>query len=174
MLLGVNPTAASGIDMVTNETKTTTVTTYTATAGAAFLEDLGVFYVATGIALTPIASAPTIGTYVAGVSGVGTYTINSSDAGASVLNFFYMKTATDQFQMVVSQTLMGTGPVVELNFSNPYAVQGATKKLNIQLPAVRISKSPLQFKNTAYVVPEMDFTAFLNAAGNIMTWSMTE
>jgi len=48
------------------------------------------------------------------------------------------------------------------------------KKMNITLPAIRISKAPLQLKNTAYLIPEMDFTAFLSASGQIMQWSMSE
>ena len=174
MVLGVNPTAASGIDIVPAETKTTSGTTYTVASGATYVEDLGVFYASTGIQLQPVASGPTVGQYVAGVSATGTYTLSSADAAASLLQFFYQKTTTDQYNMVVGQSLMGTGPVVELNFSNPYAVQGVTKKFNIQVPSARITKAPIDLKNANYLIPEMDFTAFLNAAGTILTWSMTE
>lgn len=174
MLFGIAPTATSGIDMVVNEIKTTTTTTYTVAAATSFTQDLGVYYQATGIALTPIASAPTVGQYVPGAAGVGTYTINTADAGASVLGFYYEKTANDQYSMTVSQVLMGSGPTVQLNFNTPYSVNGVTKKFNLQILQARISKAPLQFKNAAYMVPEMDFTAFLNSAGNLLTWSMTE
>ena len=174
LLFGITPTSSSGIDMVVGETKTTTTTTYTVASAAAFSGDLGVYYAASGIALTPVASAPTAGQYVAGAAGVGTYTLNASDSAASLLQFSYMKTATDQLSVTVTQALMGSGPVVELDFSNPYAVQGTTKKLNIQILSARISKSPLQFKNANYMIPDMEFTAFLNSAGNLMNWSMTE
>lgn len=173
-ILGVNPTSASGFDIVTAETKTTSATTYTVAAGATYIEDLGVFYAATAIQLQPVASAPATGQYVPGASGTGTYTLASGDAAANLLQFFYSKTATDQYNMTVTQSLMGSGPVMQLDFTNPYTVLGVVKKINILLPATRITKAPFDFKNANYMIPELDFTAFLNASGTIMQWSMTE
>ena len=174
LLLGVNPTSAAGIDMVVNEVKVPATATYTVAAGVLYTEDLGVYYAATGVALQPVASAPTAGQYIPGVAGTGLYTLNASEVAAGLVTTCYMKSATDQFEIDVGAALMGSGPTVELNFSNPYVVGGVTKKLNLQVPAARISKMPMQLKNANYLVPEMDFTAFLSPAGRILTISMTE
>lgn len=172
MLLGVTPTASSGFDLIGPEAITPGTTSFTVASGATFSEDLGVFYHSTGVALTPVAAAPAAGQYVAGLAGVGTYTINVADEVA--LDVFYQVTTTSQFKIVLPSQLMGSGPVCELNFSVPYTVGGVAKKFNLQFPAVRFGKTPMNFKNAAYMIPEMDFTCFANSAGNVLTWSMTE
>lgn len=174
MILGVAPTAASGFDLIGPELKVASGTSFTTAAGALFTEDLGVYYHATGVALVPVASAPAAGQYIAGVAGVGTYTFNAADTAGNLLDLFYQKSATDQYQVSVGQSLMGTGPVCELNFTNPYAVQGVTKKFNLQVLSARFSKMPLNLKNTSYLIPEMDFTCFLNGSGQLLNFALSE
>lgn len=173
MLLGVVPTANAGFDMVANEGHTATTTTFAVTNGSTFLEDLGLFYASSGIALSPVSATPSQGQYIPPTASPGVYTINSLDESIGI-NAFYQISTTSQYEIDVNNVLMGTGPTVELDFSVPYSVNGVAKKLNIQCYEARISKMTNAFKNTGYLVPEMDFTLFCNPAGNLFRWSMTE
>lgn len=176
LMFGVAPTSAAGFDIIGPENHSSIpATTFTVTSGATFTEDLGLYYHNTGVALVPVTAAPTAGQYIAGAAGVGTYTINAADESvAGGIDAFYMVSTTNLFEVDINQQLMGTGPVVELDFAVPYAVQGVTKKFNLQVFSARISKMPLQFKNKAYMVPEVDFTVFANAAGQIIRTATTE
>lgn len=173
MILGVAPVAASGIVITGPETHTPVATTFVVSNAAPFLEDLGLYYHATGVPLIPVASAPTVGQYVPGAVGVGSYTINVGDESVA-LDVFYTQTQTTQFEIDVGQQLMGVGPVVEVTFTNSYAVQGVAKAFTAQAPAARFSKMPFDFKNTGYMIPEADFTCFGNAAGSILKMALTE
>lgn len=177
LIFGNDPTAGAGIDLLGPENHAAiAATTFVITGGAStFLQDLGVFYHNTAIALTPVASAPVAGQYVPGLPTVGNYTIAAADqAVAGGLDVYYRTTATDQLDITMGQALMGTGPTVELNMSVPYTIAGTLKKINFQLYACRIGKIPLSFANTKYMIPEVDYTAFANAAGNVLRWSSTE
>lgn len=176
LLFGVNPVGNAGFDIVGPETRAASAgTTYTVSSGATYLQDLGVYYHNTAIALLPVTAAPTAGQYVAGAAGVGNYTIAAADATVvGGLDFFYQVSLANQFEIDVNTALMGTGPTIELDMSVPYTVAGVQKRLAFQIYAARISKIPLAFKNTGYLIPEVDFTCFTNAAGNLLRWSSTE
>lgn len=176
LLFGINPTSGAGFTITGPENHSNLIaTTFAVTGGAAFTEDLGLYYHATGVALVPVTAAPTAGQYIPGVSGTGSYTIAAGDESVSGgLDVFYQATTTTQFEIDVNQQLMGTGPVCEIDAYVPYAVQGVAKQLNIQMYAARISKVPFSFKNTGYMIPEMDFTLFTNASGQLMRWASTE
>lgn len=175
-LLGVTPTSSAGFDLIGPENhQTIATTTFTVTNGTTFLEDLGVFYHSSGIALQPVASNPTTGQYVPGVSGTGTYTIASGDESASGgLDVYYLDSLTSLYEVDYNQALMGTGPVIELDFSVPYAFQGTAKKFNVQCYAAKIGKTAFDFKNKNYMIPEMDFQLMANPSGQVMRFALSE
>lgn len=176
MLFGVTPTAGAGFTIVGPENHSAIgATTFAVTNGSTFTEDLGLFYHATGVALTPVTSAPSAGQYIPGVAAAGVYTINASDESVSGgIDAFYQQSLTTLFEIDVNTVAMGSGPVLELDITNQYAVLGVNKQLNFQLYAARISKVPFAFKNTAFMIPEMDFTLFLNGSNQLMRWAMSE
>ena len=176
LALGNAPISAAGFDMIGPENHSAIgATTFVISNGGTFTEDFGLYYHATGTALVPVTTAPSAGQYIPGATGVGQYTINASDESVTGgIDAFYQVSTTNLFEIDVNQALMGTGPVLELDMSVPYAVQGVTKKLNFQLYAARIGKTTMSLKNTGYLVPEMDFTLFTNGAGNLMRWAMSE
>jgi hypothetical protein len=129
---------------------------------ASFVADLGVAYAASGVALTPVVSSPTQGQYVPGSAGAGIYGFAASDNGAAIL-VTYTYTVTTGISIALSNQLMGAGPAFKLVLSEQY--QG--KLLNLQLNSVIAPKLSLQFKNEDFMIPEFDFQAAADGAGNI-------
>ncbi len=134
---------------------------YTVTVGnhATFVADLGVAYASTGTLLTPVASSPATGQYTV---SAGTYTFSAGDANASLL-FTYTYTVTGGTALALTNQLMGSQPTFKLVLSEQY--QGKT--LNVQLNAVIAPKLSLAFKNEDFMIPELDFQASADPAGNI-------
>lgn len=178
LLFGNSPTAGAGFEIVGPENHSAIAsTTLTVTNGATFLQDLGLFYHNTAVALVPVTAAPTAGQYIAGVVGVGAYTIAVADeAVVGGIDAYYQQSLATEQQIDVVPALMGTGPTIELNMSTPYNVAGINKKLSIQMYAARIGKMALSFGNTKYLVPEMDYTLFGSGShgGNLLRWSSSE
>jgi hypothetical protein len=146
-----------------NEVGTVGASPHTVQVGnhTTFVADLGVAYAATGTMLTLVASTPAVGQYTVN-SGTGTYTFNAGDAGAALL-FTYSYTTTAGASLSLSNLLMGSGPTFSLVLNEQY--QG--KLLNLQLNSVIAPKLSLAFKNEDFLIPEFDFQASADAAGNI-------
>ncbi len=136
---------------------------HTVTVGnhTTFVADLGVAYAATGTMLTLVASAPAAGQYSVN-SGTGVYTFSAADAGTALL-FTYSYTTTGGTGLSLTNLLMGSGPSFSLVLNEQY--QG--KLLNLQLNSVIAPKLSLAFKNEDFMIPEFDFLAAADAAGNI-------
>lgn len=177
LILNGTQTTAAGFEMTTPEAITVPAVsgpyTVTVAQGATFLTDLGVYYAATGIQLQPSASASAVGIYIPGAASVGTYTFNVADASTALI-VYYQYTVTTLVNIALSQQLMGTGPIFAMYMKQAYTVQGVAKTLNMKLNACRSSKMALAFNNQEYTIPDMDFAAFADAAGNWGTWAMTE
>ena len=145
------------------------VTPYTVTAAnsAALVQDYGVVYAATGLPLTKVASTPTQGQY--SVTG-GVYTFAAADQGAAVLlTYTYTIPASGQI-LKVTNPLIGTTPTFSANFYTTF--QG--KSVTVNMPNCVSNSLKFQTKLDDFVIPEIDFSAFADAAGNVMTWSFNE
>ncbi len=174
MLLGNTVVSASGFDMASAESHTVSATTVVMTNGSTFVQDLGVFYHATGKQFTPVSATPGAGSYVAGAAGAGTYVINAADESMA-LDFYYTYTVTTQQQMTGTNNFMGTGPIFELTAVNHYTNNlGVNNELGIRLNACRSSKFTFPFSNIQYTIPDFEFSAFADSAGNWGTLVMTE
>jgi hypothetical protein len=134
---------------------------YTVTVAnhATFVADLGVAYAATGVLLTPVASAPATGQYSV---AAGIYTFGAGDAGAALL-FTYTYTTTTGTSLALTNALMGSQPTFKLILNEQY--QG--KLFNLELNSVIAPKLSLAFKNEDFMIPEFDFQASADSAGNI-------
>ncbi len=128
---------------------------------ANFVADLGVAYAATGTMLTQVASGPAAGQYTVNAS-TGVYTCSAADGNAALL-FTYSYTTTAGTSLALSNQLMGSAPTFQLVLNEQY--QG--KLLNLQLNSVISPKLSLAFKNEDFMIPEFDFQAAADAAGNI-------
>jgi hypothetical protein len=174
LFLGGVQTANSGLEMTTGEAGTVASAAVVVANGATFVEDLGVFNAATGVQLQPVVSAPVAGaSYIPGVAGVGSYTFGSGDNGVSYL-FYYSYTVTTEQKIVLANQLMGPVPNFELMIKESYVHFGVPKNLIIKLNACVSEKLALNFTNTKFTIPEMDFMAGADAANNIGTISLTE
>jgi hypothetical protein len=146
-----------------NEAGTVPATGHTVMVGnhTTFVADLGVAYAATGTMLTLVASAPAVGQYTVN-SATGVYTFSAGDANATLL-FTYSYTTTVGTTLSLTNQLMGSTPTFSLVLNEQY--QG--KLLNLQLNSVIAPKLSLAFKNEDFMIPEFDFQASADPAGNI-------
>ena len=144
-------------------------TPFTVTAGnsATFAVDLGVVYAATGLPFAKVASAPAQGQYA--VSPAGVYSFASADANAAVLlNYIFTQTAGSI--ATIGNQLLGSAPTFQANFFELF--QG--KQVNLQLNQCVAQKLTLATKLEDFTIPEFDFSAFADAAGNIGKISLAE
>lgn len=178
-LLGQTLTSGM-IEMADTEQDTIPVTTstilpsFTVSQGtASYQEDFGVFYSATGVALTPTASTstPTSGYYIAGTTGI--YTFGTGDRGL-VVNTYYQYTVTTGVSVPLANQLMGQQPSFELFAKQKFNYLGTQKEMVIKLNACVSSKLTFPFKNQDFLIQEMDIQAFADAANNIGTLSFSE
>jgi hypothetical protein len=146
-----------------NEAGTVPATGHTVTVAnhVNFVADLGVAYATTGSMLTLVASAPAVGQYTVN-SNTGVYTFSAGDANAALL-FTYSYTTTAGASLSLTNLLMGSAPTFSLVLNEQY--QG--KLLNLQLNSVIAPKLSLAFKNEDFLIPEFDFQASADQAGNI-------
>lgn len=129
--------------------------------------DLGVRN-SSGLPMTRVASAPTTGQYSV---AAGVYTFAAADTGLTVfINFQYTATSTSAKKSSVMNLPMGYAPSFQCDFSLPY--NGKSKIW--RLPNCIGSKLSFATKQDDFVVPDFDFEAFADAAGNVATWATTE
>jgi hypothetical protein len=173
LFFGQTLTTNSMLEMTTGEPVTPTSAAFTVSNGSAFVEDLGVFYAATGAALTPVSASPTAGQYVAGAAGTGTYTTASADNGTAMI-CYYAYTSSSGNKIVAANQLMGAMPTFALYMKQNFDYLGATKDLTLKLNACSSSKISLAFSNQKFAVPEFDFQAQADASNNWGTLSLSE
>lgn len=144
--------------------------TYTVAANnaAALVDDYGVVYSATGLPFSKVASGPTKGQYC---EGSGTYTFSSSDGSTGVLlNYTYNSTSTSAEGIAVSNQLMGTTPTFQAQLYTTF--NGVP--LNVKFYNCVSSKLSFATKLDDFMIPEMDFSVYANAAGNVAELSFGE
>lgn len=129
------------------------------------LTDLGVTRVSDGVAFTLVASLTASGQYMVNTS-TGVYTFHSTDASVPMY-FNYAYTAATGAQIAVNNPFMGTTP----RFSAVFAETFESQQVVFTLLNCVASKLMFSTKIDDYTIPEMDFSAFANAAGNVGTLS---
>jgi len=174
MFFGQTLTTGAGVgeQAVIDESHTaaTTVTIAPPSTGT-FVHDLGVFYQATGIELTRVASAPAVGSYSVTEPG-GVYTFNASEAGTLLISYSYTvgTGVTTNKLITINNQLMGITPSFELHVQLNYPNNsGVVNTLNLKLNSCRSSKLGFPLKNVDYQIPEFDFQAFADASNTIGT-----
>lgn len=130
-----------------------------------FGADLGVLNGATGAPLTKVASGPTTGQYSV-VPATGIYTFAAADTGNTVLISYTYTLAAVGTTLTVNNQLQGYGPQFEMWLSEPYAGTGN----GMHLYACKAGKLNAPRKRDDYLIIEMDFECFANAAGKIFDW----
>ncbi|MBZ5508960.1 MAG: hypothetical protein LAO78_26165 [Acidobacteriia bacterium] len=145
-----------------DEVKTIAAGSATVTNSAQFVQDWGVRYTATGLPLTRVSSAPTVGQYSV---SAGVYTFNVGDNGTNVVAISYTFTAAASgTSMKISNQLMGFAPTIQVLLETVYN----NNQFNVLLYSVVASKLSFTTKQEDFIIPEFDFEAFANAAGQVI------
>lgn len=158
----------------TSETDAIPGTPYQVTVvnSATFVDDLGVVYAATGARLTRVSSAPTTGQYAV---TAGVYTFAAADTGLSVtISYSYTLSSTTGYQTTVVNSLMGQAPSFMAVLNNQYLQSGVNKVITFKLYTCTSTKISFSFKNTDFTVPEMDFSAYANSAGQVYSLGVSD
>jgi hypothetical protein len=136
--------------------------TYTTTNHSTFVSDQGVIYASTGLPFKQVTSSPSTGQYT--VSS-GVYTFSSTDAGAAVLvSYIYNVSASGESFTVYSSPI---GPAVTFS-ANLFATDPTTgKQFSMLLYNCISDKLSMGTKLEDFVLPELDFQCFANAAGQV-------
>ena len=136
--------------------------TYSTINHSTFVADQGVTYASSALPLKAVASSPTIGQYT--VSG-GVYTFSAADAGAAVLMSYTYTLAGSGESMAISSQLIGPSITFSANLfaSDP----GTGKQFSLLLYNCVAEKLSFGTKVEDFLIPELDFQCFANAAGQV-------
>jgi hypothetical protein len=138
-----------------------------ASGGNTWVADLGVRD-SSGNPMTRKASAPAAGEYSV---AAGVYTFAAADTGKTVyISYQYTATSTVARNSTVANTPMGTAPSWRCDFFTSLNAQ----PIMLSLLNCYSSKLAISTKMDDFLVPEIDFSASADAAGNIMKWGMAQ
>jgi hypothetical protein len=140
---------------------------YTVANHASFVADLGVVYAATGLPLSFVASGPAAGQYT---ESAGVYGFNSGDNGKAIFVTYTYSVASAGQSLALASPALGVTPTFQLW----YYTSTNNVPLNIQLYACVSDKLSLAFKLEDFMMPELSFSCFANAAGNVGLYSFGE
>jgi hypothetical protein len=164
MFFGATPTVGSSQTQFGEATSVPSSSpyTYSTTYHSTFASDQGVIYAATGLPFKQVAASPTVGQYT--VSG-GVYTFSSADAGAAVLiSYVYTLSATGE-SFTVNSTPIGAATTFSANL---FATDPTTgKQFSMLIYNCVAEKLAMSTKLEDFMVPELDFQCFANAAGQV-------
>ena len=173
LMFGEGGSAAAGAGQITSYRESGTVpaaTPYTisVTNAANFVQDGGVRYADTGEPLEAVTGTPSAAGQYSVSAGV--YTFDAADTGKKMLITYSYSSATDGQTFTVTNTPMGTGPVVGLQLLFPYqAPSNGSMDRGIYLPYVRFGKLDLTTKIDNYTEENTEFSAFANPnTGTVM------
>jgi len=144
--------------------------------------------VITAAGVTPGTTIVSLGT---GIGGTGTYNLSTTpgtiaaeavsassvyqfaaaDAGKTVfVSYQYTATSTTAKTSIVQNLLMGSAPTFRIDLTDGFNGKGAS----LSLFSCMASKLTLATKLDDFMVPEFDFSAFANAAGQVLQWGTSE
>jgi hypothetical protein len=170
LFFGVVPSAGSTISQY-GESHACPATPFTVLIAppntGTFVADLGVVNAATGLPLTEVTGTPTAGQYNVAPS-TGTYLFSTADhtSGVTVLISYTYSVSAAGEKIAVANALIG--PAV--NFSaNLFTADPTTgNQFSVWLYSCVASKLSFGTKLEDFTIPELDFSCFANAAGQVM------
>jgi hypothetical protein len=128
--------------------------------------DQGVRYTSgakAGQPLTKVTSGPVAGQYSVNTA-TGVYTFASADTGAGVIISYMFTVAASGTQLNITNQMMGFAPTIQVLLESVYN----NNQFNVLLYNAIASKLNFATKQEDFIVPEMDFEAFANAAGQVI------
>ena len=130
--------------------------------GAHFKADHGVFDAATGNQFEKVGAAPATGQYMVDAA-TGTYTFSAADTGKKVLLDYSWQDAATGRTLSVTNQLAGLSPT----FMAVLREVNDDGEVGMKLYACTSSKLSLATKLGDFMIPEFDFTAKANPAGQV-------
>jgi hypothetical protein len=145
------------------ENRTLASTTVTVLRATSFVQDLGVYYAATGnLKFQFVTGAPGApGLYTTGTNGI--YTFFSGDIGSSV-SISYIYTDTSGKTITINNNFMGYTPTFIGTFYQQRATQGGSGQVTLRLNECVSSHLTIPSRIDDYAVQDFDFQSF--SAGN--------
>src|SRR5579884_2636786 len=122
--------------------------TVTVANASSFVDDLGVYYAATGNRFTRVTTP----------AAAGQYSVNLASGK----------------KLVITNQVMGYTPVFKATFYSVKATQSVSAGLSLMLNACTATKLSLPTRIDDYEIQELDFSAFADATGTIGTLSTNE
>lgn len=161
------PLGTGMVKTALDETATVPATPFQITVAnaATFKQDWGARYASganAGVPLTRVAASPATGQYSVNTT-TGVYTFASGDTGASVLISYTFTAASTGTQLNITNQLMGFAPTIQVLLESAYNAN----QFSILLYSVIASKLSFATKQEDFIIPEFDFEAFANAAGQV-------
>jgi len=165
LFFGISPSAGGAQTQFGEATAVPTSSpyTYSTTFHSAFVADQGVVYASSGLPLKQVGSAPTTGQYA--VSGGGVYTFAAGDTGAAVLISYTYSVSTSGESIAVSSQVIGPSITFSANLFASDPTTG--KQFSLLLYNCVAEKLAFGTKLEDFMVPELDFQCFANAAGQV-------
>lgn len=145
---------------------TATPWTVTVANAATFKDDLGIVYASnTHQRMEKVATAPATGQYSVNAA-TGVYTFAAADANIAVLISYRYSVVGSGHILNVQNQLAGAAPYFSVILRNSY--QGNEQGFKLY----RCTSSKLSFatKLGDFMIPEFDFTALADSAGNVFDW----
>ena len=172
LLYGLAPAVGSTGTSIAQTGTVPAVSTYTITptvpGSGTWATDLGVVYAATLKPFTRVASLTAAGQYTV---AAGVYTFYSADASAAVLiTYNYTMAATGYSSLLGGNPLLGPTVSFSLNITATDPTNNAAATFQVY-NAVVSKASLIQSKMEDFSMPEYDYEAFVNSAGNIGSWN---
>lgn len=141
--------------------------TITVANSANFVDDYGVVFALTGLPLKKVASSPATGQYSV---SAGVYTFAAADASLGVLiSYTYAVSGSGQ-KFTMSNPLLGTTPSFACSFYTTFQ----SKPFNIVFNNCVAGKLGIATKLEDFTIPNLEASAYADAAGNVFTMSMGE
>jgi len=164
---------SNGIFNTVNDVTGTTIPatpfqiTVTPPSSGTFGSDLGVRD-SNGLPMTRVASAPATGQYT---QAGAIYTFSAADTGKLVfISYQYTATSTTSKTLTIMNVAMGYAPAFQADF----AIQYEGKPAVFRLFKCVASKLAFATKQDDFLIPEFDFEAFANPAGQVCTIGLAE
>ncbi len=97
-------------------------------------------------------------------TATGVYTFAAADTGAAVQICYTFVAAAAGTQMNITNQLMGFAPTIQMLLQTQYN----NNQFSVMLYSVLASKLAIATKQEDFIIPEFDFEAFANAAGQVI------
>jgi hypothetical protein len=141
--------------------------------GAAYNDDLGVYYAsgsqASGPPFNRVTTPSAAGQYSVNFA-TGVYSFSAADEGQAVLISYTYNIAGSGHEITITNQIAGTTPTFKATFYTTYNGKGTALRLN----ACVASKLSLPTKIDDWTIEELDFSAYADATGTIGYFSTVE